>query len=91
MGDPVKVPGERVAAGVGRLALGVLGLVAAVAVAILWGWWMALLAGHHGEGVVGALEICVVVAMGAMAVAVLGGAVWSLLQAPQVRRRYGRR
>jgi hypothetical protein len=81
------VAGERAAAGIGHVALLVANLAVVVAVAIVYGWLMSILARHIGEGVAGALEVCLLVLMGAIGVALIAGGTWAILQTRSVRRR----
>ena len=81
------VPGERV---VGRLhiaAQAVAGLTLLVMLGIAWGWLMSLLARHLGGGVGGALEVCVLILMGALAVAAVTFGIWAVLQMPWFKER----
>ena len=66
--------------------LAVVGLVCAAA-AIVYGWLMSILARHIGDGVGGALEVCLLILMGAIGVALIAGGAWATLQTRTVRRR----
>jgi hypothetical protein len=84
-GDPVAV--ESLLASVARRALMVISAALAVAALAFWAWLMSLLAERVGGGLIGVMQICALVIMGALAVAVVAASGWAVLQAPQVRRR----
>ncbi|TMC46284.1 MAG: hypothetical protein E6J20_21210 [Chloroflexi bacterium] len=81
------VPGERVVGGLHVVAQGVIGLTVLAMLGILWGWLMSLLARHLGQGVPAALEVCVLVLMGALAVSTLTFGIWAILQNPWFKER----
>jgi len=87
-GDPVAV--ESLLASVARRALMVISAALGVAALAFWAWLMSLLAQRVGGGLIGVMQVCALVIMGAIAVAVVAGSGWAVLQAPQVRRRLRR-
>jgi hypothetical protein len=89
--DHDRVAGERATAGTAHLGLVIAAVAAGVAGFILYGWWMSLLATHLGDGISGLLERCLLVLMGALGVALIGGVGWAVLQTRAVRRRLGSR
>lgn len=85
-----RVRGERGLTWLGRIATLALAVAVVAAALVPYGWAMALLAAHAGGGATGILVWCLVVAMGALAVAGLASGGWAVLQHPAVRRRCGR-
>jgi len=81
------VPGERAAGGLLLAAQAIAALAVLAMLGILWGWLMAIVAGHLGSGFVGALQLCLLVLMGALAVSALAFGVWAVLQNPRFKQR----